>query len=160
MTKEEIKETYTMRDIVARYGFVPNRAGFIRCPFHRGDREASLKVYERDFNCFGCGANGDIFDFVMRMDGLTFTEAFQALGGTYAKPSFASRLRIYQAQKRQETRRKREAREREERALNNRLITTLRKALDEQEPLSDEWCDSYNALQKQLYRHDILNEKR
>ena len=40
----EIKNTYSMRDIVERYGFHPNRAGFISCPFHQGDRTPSLKV--------------------------------------------------------------------------------------------------------------------
>lgn len=58
MTREEIKEQVTMRDVLERYGFRPNRAGFIRCPFHTGDDHASLKVYDRDFHCFACGANG------------------------------------------------------------------------------------------------------
>ena len=55
MTKEEIKSAYSMRDILARYGIQPNRAGFIQCPFHKGDREPSMKIYEKDFHCFGCG---------------------------------------------------------------------------------------------------------
>ena len=57
MTKEELKQTYSMRDVLCRYGLSPNRAGFVGCPFHRGDREASMKVYDRDFHCFGCGAH-------------------------------------------------------------------------------------------------------
>ena len=81
MTKDEIKEQYSMRDIVEQYGFHPNRAGFISCPFHSGDRTPSMKIYKKDFHCHACGANGDIFDFVMWMDGLTFKEAFQSLGG-------------------------------------------------------------------------------
>ena len=54
MTKEELKQRYSMKEIVEQYGFRPNRAGFIRCPFHTGDRDASLKIYEKDFHCFGC----------------------------------------------------------------------------------------------------------
>lgn len=80
MTSEEIKEKYSMRDIVERYGLRPNRAGFITCPFHLGDRTPSMKIYKGDFHCYACGANGDIFDFVMRMDGSSFKEAFQSLG--------------------------------------------------------------------------------
>ena len=65
MTSEEIKQTYSMRDILNKCGLPqPNRSGFIQCPFHKGDREASMKIYDKDFNCFGCGANGDIFTFV------------------------------------------------------------------------------------------------
>ena len=68
MTKEEIKDLYSMKDILERYGLQkPNRAGFICCPFHK-EKTASMKIYKRDFNCFGCGANGDIFTFVMLMD--------------------------------------------------------------------------------------------
>lgn len=38
MTKEEIKATYSMWDILARYG-TAQPTGFIPCPFHKGDRE-------------------------------------------------------------------------------------------------------------------------
>ena len=41
MTSEEIKQTYSMRDILNKCGLPqPNRSGFIQCPFHKGDREA------------------------------------------------------------------------------------------------------------------------
>ena len=49
MTRDDIKRTYSMASIIGRYGFGPNRAGFISCPFHTGDRTASMKIYERDF---------------------------------------------------------------------------------------------------------------
>ncbi|HXD89752.1 MAG TPA: DNA primase, partial [Candidatus Binataceae bacterium] len=35
------------------------------------------------FHCFGCGVGGTVFDFVMRMDGLTFPEAMQSLARRY-----------------------------------------------------------------------------
>ena len=92
VTVEEIKATYSMRDIVERYGFHPTRAGFIPCPFHSGDRQPSLKVYDRDFHCHACNTHGDIFDFVMLMDEVDFKTAFQGLGGEYQKPSFSSRM--------------------------------------------------------------------
>lgn len=160
MTKDEIKQEYSMRDIAARYDLYPNRAGFIPCPFHTGDRQASLKVYDRDYHCFGCGANGDIFDFVMRMDDLTFPEAYQTLGGTYEKPDYKAKLAIYRAKKRRETERKRKERIEAVRCCNNLLIRAYRTGLRNAEPLSDAWCDCYNALQKELYRHEILNEPR
>ena len=55
MTREEIKQAYSMKDILVKCGLPePNRAGFIKCPFHKGDHEASMKVYDKDFHCFGC----------------------------------------------------------------------------------------------------------
>lgn len=120
MTKEELKQRYSMKEIVEQYGFRPNRAGFIRCPFHTGDRDASLKIYEKDFHCFGCGANGDIFDFVQRMDGVSFREAFLSLGGTYRqeKPgSFSQRMARYRREKAKEQRKKEQHREEEKNGL-------------------------------------------
>ena len=125
MTVEEIKETYSMRDIVERYGFHPTRAGFIPCPFHSGDRQASLKVYDRGFHCHACGAHGDIIDFVMMMDEVDFKTAFQSLGGEYQKPTFTSRLAVYEAQKQREMRQKMQERIAAQKELNNTLIPSI-----------------------------------
>lgn len=160
MTKEEIKSRYSMRDIVEQYGFHPNRSGFISCPFHSGDRTPSLKIYAKDFHCHACGANGDIFDFVMRMDNLSFKDAFRGLGGEYEKPTFSSNMEIYRARKRREMAAKKAKREQKDRDLNNLLISVYRRYMARFEPLSDGWCDCYNRLQKELYRHEILNEMR
>lgn len=112
MTKEELKNTYSMKDVIGKYGLFPNRAGFVSCPFHYGDHTASLKIYKDSFYCFGCGASGDIFDFVMRMERCDFKTAFGILGGTYQKPTFSSRLAIYQSQKKNADEGKREAKRR------------------------------------------------
>ena len=40
------------------------------------------------------------------------------------------------------------------------LISVYRRYLEKFEPLSDGWCDCYNRLQKELYRHELLNEMR
>ena len=75
MTRDEIKEMYNMRDVLALYRLQPDRKGFIHCPFHRGDRDASMKIYDRDFHCFACGAHGDIFSFIMLMECCDFKDA-------------------------------------------------------------------------------------
>lgn len=157
MTKEEIKDRYSMRDILDRYGLPhPNRAGFICCPFHR-EKTASMKIYQKDFHCFGCGANGDIFTFIQFMDGISFREAFAELGGDYEN-SFSARLKIYQAQKRREMERKTEEKLKRKRDLNFLLMSVYRKWLDRLEPLSDAWTDTYNALQYQEYLYELLND--
>lgn len=118
-----------------------------------------MKIYDRDFHCFGCGANGDIFDFIQRMDNVDFKEAFQSLGGTYEKPTFSSKLAIYRAQKRAEMRAK-EAKKRDgERYLNNLLIRAFRWGVQHNRPLSDAWCENYNRLQYQLYLQEELAER-
>lgn len=58
-----------MDEVARHYGFEPNRAGFMRCPFHQGDHTASLKIYagDRGWHCFGCNSGGSVIDFVMRL---------------------------------------------------------------------------------------------
>lgn len=160
MTKEEIKSTYSMQEIVERYGLYPNRAGFIRCPFHKGDHDASMKIYKDSYHCFGCGANGDIFTFIQRMDNCDFKTAFYSLGGTYEKPTFQSKLSVYRLKKQEEQRKKEEIKLKRKKELNNMLIDIYRDWMKKSEPFSDVWCDCSNALTKQLYIHEVLNEKR
>lgn len=82
MTSEQIKESVKMREVVEMYGLRIDRKGFICCPFHR-EKTASLKLYDKSFHCFGCGASGDVFRFVQLMDNCDFKEAFIKLGGEY-----------------------------------------------------------------------------
>jgi len=51
------------------------------CPFH-ADRSPSFTIYSggERFQCFGCGASGDVLDFVQRAYGLNMPEAARMLG--------------------------------------------------------------------------------
>jgi hypothetical protein len=52
------------------------------CPFHRERTPSFSVVDERHFyHCFGCGAHGDVFGFVMRIDNLDFAAAVAKLAG-------------------------------------------------------------------------------
>ena len=52
------------------------------CPFHN-EKTPSFTVNEEKgfFHCFGCGAHGDVFGFLMRDEGLAFPEAVERLAG-------------------------------------------------------------------------------
>lgn len=54
--------------------------GFIKCPFHE-EKTPSCKIYKvkNNFHCFGCGAHGDIIDFVMKLHALEFGDAVRYL---------------------------------------------------------------------------------
>ena len=161
MKSEEIKEAYSMRDVLERYGIRPNRSGFIRCPFHK-EKTASMKIYKDSYYCFGCGAHGDVFDFVGTMDDLSFRESFLELGGTYEhkKETFSDRMARYHAKKEREQRKKQEEDLKEKRRLNIELIDIYRDCLTLSPPISDIWAECYNKLQYQLYLHEILNDPR
>lgn len=81
----EIKVRVSMLDVIERYGYEVNRVGFMCCPFHSGDRTASLKIYpgERGWHCFGCGKGGSVIDFVMEHDGLSFKGACKTLDSMF-----------------------------------------------------------------------------
>jgi DNA primase len=61
MDKNELRQKYTATDILHHYGISINRHGFINCISH-ADKNASMKVYEKNVNCFSCGKNLDIFE--------------------------------------------------------------------------------------------------
>ncbi len=52
------------------------------CPFHK-EKSASFKVENerRNYKCFGCGAGGDAFKWVMETEALSFPEAVEKLAG-------------------------------------------------------------------------------
>ena len=66
------------------------------CPFHN-DRTPSMKLNEDYFYCFGCGAHGDVIDFVARLFHLLPAEAAKKLAEDFGvaeqKPSVLVRLK-------------------------------------------------------------------
>ena len=75
---EAVKQSVSTRDAAAFYGIEVKRNGMACCPFH-DDKNPSMKLNEEYFYCFGCGATGDVIDFVARLFGLNSYEAAQKL---------------------------------------------------------------------------------
>src|SRR5690348_3557254 len=48
------------------------------CPFHQ-EKTPSFSVHatRQFFHCFGCGASGDVFSFVQKMENISFPEALR-----------------------------------------------------------------------------------
>ncbi len=57
------------------------------CPFHQ-EKTPSFNVNQprQFYKCFGCGAGGDVFKFVMEIEGLSFLRAKQLLAGRAGVP--------------------------------------------------------------------------
>ena len=79
---ETIKAAVPMKQAAEHYGQQVNRNGMACCPFHN-DRHPSLKLNEEYFFCFGCGAKGDVIDFVARLFDLSNYEAAQRLAADF-----------------------------------------------------------------------------
>ena len=97
---EQIRNALTMETVATYYGYEPNRSGFMRCPFHGGDKTPSLKIYggDRGFNCFGCGRNGSVIDFVQELFHLNFIDACKQLDKDFALNIIPQRM-DYRARK-------------------------------------------------------------
>lgn len=85
-TAAQVRQRLTTAEVAEFYGFRPNPAGFIRCPFHTGDNHGSLKLYPRDrgWHCFGCHAGGDVIDFVAKLFDLPFKQALAKLDADFS----------------------------------------------------------------------------
>lgn len=70
---EAVKQSITTRQAAEYCGLSVNRSGKVACPFHK-DRTPSMKVDKR-FHCFGCGADGDVIDFVAKFFDIGAKEA-------------------------------------------------------------------------------------
>ena len=57
------------------------------CPFHN-EKTPSFSIYtdHQFFKCFGCDAKGDVFTFVMKLEGLTFWETLKKLADQHGIP--------------------------------------------------------------------------
>jgi DNA primase len=86
-----LKRLYPIEDIVARAGVALHRSGprlVGRCPFH-DETSPSFTVYpaQGSYFCYGCGAGGDIFTFLMAHERCTFPEAMRRLIGGELRPT-------------------------------------------------------------------------
>lgn len=75
----EIKQQLSIAQVLAHYNLKSNQSDMLCCPFHN-DKTPSLQIYPatNTYNCFSsnCTAgNGDVIDFIMRMEKGTKREA-------------------------------------------------------------------------------------
>jgi len=74
----EIKESCSIVDVISDYVSLKKSGANYKglCPFHV-EKTPSFMVNEQKkiFHCFGCGASGNVFNFLMKNEHLTFPDA-------------------------------------------------------------------------------------
>ena len=77
-TINEIRQRTDIVDIISEYVQL-NKQGrnyLGLCPFHREKSPSfSVSTDKQVYHCFGCGAGGNVFSFLMEIEGLSFQEA-------------------------------------------------------------------------------------
>ena len=158
---ENIKAALDIERIFSFYGYEPNRQGFVNCPFHN-EKTASCKIYPKSnsFYCFGCGAGGDVIDFVRLLYGLDFRQACVRLEADFglvgvtdsASPELSERAK------------KRNAEKAEYKALKERFVLYNQIIRDNRpkavgEPISPEFAKAINEMPHIENRLRELEEK-
>ncbi|MBS4751198.1 DNA primase [Nocardioides sp. zg-ZUI104] len=82
-----VRERVRIDEVVSSYVTLRNAGGGSQkglCPFH-DEKSPSFHVTPSRgfFHCFGCGEGGDVFTFLMKIDGLSFGEAVERMADKY-----------------------------------------------------------------------------
>ena len=75
---DEVKQQLNIRQVVEFYGYKVNRNGQFICAFHN-DHKPSASIKKDYFNCFVCGAGGDLITFTAKLHGLSNIDACKKL---------------------------------------------------------------------------------
>ena len=79
---DEVRQSNDIVDVISQYVHLKRsrRNYFGLCPFHN-EKSPSFSVSpdKQIFHCFGCGVGGNVFTFLMKIEGIGFVEAVQML---------------------------------------------------------------------------------
>jgi DNA primase len=85
----EIKDAASLEEVVGQYVKLTRRGRNLvgLCPFHADSKPSFTVALDKGiFHCFGCGASGNIFSFLMQYHRLSFPEAVEELARRYGIP--------------------------------------------------------------------------
>ncbi len=125
---EQLKDTVNMLDVVAKYGFSLDRNRRMICPFHK-EKTPSFQVHknERSWKCYGCGEGGTVIDFIMKLFGISFSQAIARINYDFGLGLSAGRPSIVQRSKIATERRHRQQQEQDIRHVYNTVTDEYRR---------------------------------
>ncbi len=81
-TVEKVRQANDIVDVIGEY-FPLHKAGSnykALCPFHQEKTPSFVVSPDKQlFHCFGCGESGNLYNFVMKIEGLDFPEALRRM---------------------------------------------------------------------------------
>lgn len=79
---DRVRDTTDILDVVQRYVNLKKAGKYYKglCPFHQEKTPSFTVSPEKQiFHCFGCGAGGNVFTFLMQYEKISFTDAVRRL---------------------------------------------------------------------------------
>ena len=165
---EEVKDRLDIRQVIEHYGFKVNRAGKFVCPFHN-DHKPSASIKNDYFNCFTCGAGGDLITFTAKYLGLSNIDAAKELVRVFnlnidistaeeRKAQYIAEKKRREEVKKQASLRGKFAKDKEIRAerkayTNYKLRNEIRQKQREKEQAQREYVDSVGVLLADMHRY-------
>ena len=171
---QTIKDRLTMREVLDSYGYTADRKGFISCPFH-SEKTPSMKIYDKDYHCFGCGEHGDVITFVQKLFNLSFQEALKKIDidfglNLYGDKTFEELRKSHYQLKQLQAKREREKAEREQSNVEYWAVFDEWKRLEDNkqkfapkspdEELHSLFVEALQKLSYQVYLLDCLETRR
>lgn len=103
---EEIRLQNDIVDVVSEYVSLRQKGNsyFGLCPFHNEKTPSfSVSIEKQFYYCFGCGAAGNVYSFVMQMENYDFVEAVKKLADrvhiTLPEPEYSAKAKEQEQQK-------------------------------------------------------------
>ena len=79
---EQVRQNNDVVDVISQYVHLTRKGRnyFGLCPFHN-EKSPSFSVSpdRQIFHCFGCGVGGNVYSFLMKIEGIGFKEAVEQL---------------------------------------------------------------------------------
>lgn len=104
---ERIKEMVSVPEAARYYGVDTKRGNMCRCLFHE-ENTPSMKLYEKNYHCFGCGAHGDVIALTAQIFGTSMLNAAKRLNADFNlgldmdKPLDNRQIQLIQRRKQEE----------------------------------------------------------
>ena len=144
---EEVRSRNDIVDVISQYVRLSKKGStyFGLCPFHN-EKTGSFSVSpnKQMYYCFGCGAGGNVFTFLMEYENFTFGEAMEALAD---RAGVELPKQEYTSAQRQEADKRARLLE-----INKEAETMQKFGLGYSDQYSD---DLYRYLRKKGYEDDI-----
>ncbi len=99
MTLRSILQESDIVNIIKKFTILRNRGRYYKgiCPFRAGEEIGEMLIVDRkygQFQCKGCGASGDVLDFIMKIYDVKYDKAVEILENPESAEKIMKRFKV------------------------------------------------------------------